>query len=78
MDHRQARRQVPEPHRFTEQHESRLACMDDISDKHNRTNGDTNIARALRSANRRSHDLITAVTSSYPQRNDPGCEGLVE
>ncbi|MFC5059745.1 ISAs1 family transposase [Saccharothrix xinjiangensis] len=31
-----------------------------------RTNGDTNIARALRHANRRSHDLITAVTSSYP------------
>jgi predicted transposase YbfD/YdcC len=31
-----------------------------------RTNGDTNIARALRRANRRSHDLITAVTSSYP------------
>jgi len=31
-----------------------------------RANGDTNIARALRRANRRSHDLITAVTSSYP------------
>ncbi|XVS65529.1 ISAs1 family transposase [Actinosynnema sp. CA-299493] len=31
-----------------------------------RTNGDTNIARALRRANRRSHDLINAVTSSYP------------
>jgi predicted transposase YbfD/YdcC len=31
-----------------------------------RTNGDTTIARALRRANRRSHDLITAVTSSYP------------
>jgi hypothetical protein len=31
-----------------------------------RTNGDTNIARATRRANRRSHDLITAVTSSYP------------
>jgi predicted transposase YbfD/YdcC len=31
-----------------------------------RTNGDTNIARALRRANRRSHDLITAVTSGYP------------
>ncbi|WP_433261511.1 ISAs1 family transposase [Actinosynnema sp. CS-041913] len=30
-----------------------------------RTNGHTNIARALRRANRRSHDLITAVTSSY-------------
>lgn len=31
-----------------------------------RTNGATNIARATRQANRRSHDLITAVTSSYP------------
>jgi predicted transposase YbfD/YdcC len=31
-----------------------------------RTNGGTNIARALRRSNRRSHDLITAVTSSYP------------
>jgi hypothetical protein len=31
-----------------------------------RTNGDTNIARALRRANRRPHDLITAVTSNYP------------
>lgn len=31
-----------------------------------RTNGDANIARATRRANRRSHDLITAVTSSYP------------
>ena len=28
--------------------------------------GATNIARATRQANRRSHDLITAVTSSYP------------
>jgi predicted transposase YbfD/YdcC len=31
-----------------------------------RLNGATNIARATRQANRRSHDLITAVTSSYP------------
>ncbi|SCG69206.1 ISAs1 family transposase [Micromonospora halophytica] len=31
-----------------------------------RTTGATNIARATRHANRRSHDLITAVTSSYP------------
>ena len=31
-----------------------------------RTNGATNIARATRQANRRSHDLIMAVTSSYP------------
>ncbi len=32
-----------------------------------RTNGDTNIARATRRANRRPHDLITAVTSSNPR-----------
>jgi hypothetical protein len=31
------------------------------------TNGETNIARATRCANRRPHDLITAVTSSYPR-----------
>jgi predicted transposase YbfD/YdcC len=31
-----------------------------------RINGATNIARANRRADRRSHDLITAVTSSYP------------
>jgi predicted transposase YbfD/YdcC len=31
-----------------------------------RTAGATNIARATRQANRRSHDLITAVTSSHP------------
>jgi hypothetical protein len=29
-----------------------------------RTNGETNIARATRRANRRPHDLITAMTSS--------------
>ncbi|BEL06336.1 ISAs1 family transposase [Actinoplanes sichuanensis] len=32
-----------------------------------RTTGATNIARATRQANRRSRDLITAVTSSYPR-----------
>jgi len=32
-----------------------------------RTTGATNIARATRQANRRSHDLIIAVTSSYPR-----------
>jgi predicted transposase YbfD/YdcC len=32
-----------------------------------RTTGATNIARATRHANRRSHDLITAVTSSNPR-----------
>ena len=31
-----------------------------------RSTGETNIARATRQANRRPHDLITAVTSSYP------------
>jgi hypothetical protein len=30
-----------------------------------RINGETNIARANRRADRRSHDLIEAVTSSY-------------
>lgn len=32
-----------------------------------RTTGATNIARATRHANHRSHDLITAVTSNYPR-----------
>jgi hypothetical protein len=32
-----------------------------------RTTGATNIARATRQANRRSHDLINAVTSDYPR-----------
>jgi predicted transposase YbfD/YdcC len=33
---------------------------------YHRTTGQTNIARATRRANRHSHDLIQAVTSSYP------------
>ncbi|GAA0730824.1 ISAs1 family transposase [Dactylosporangium roseum] len=33
---------------------------------YHRTTGATNIARATRQANRRSHDLITNVTSGYP------------
>jgi predicted transposase YbfD/YdcC len=33
---------------------------------YHRTNGQTNIARATRHADRRSHDLVTAVTSTYP------------
>ena len=33
---------------------------------YHRTNGETNIARATRRANRRPHDLIDAVTRSYP------------
>lgn len=36
-----------------------------------RINGETNIARANRRADRRSTDLITAVTSSYPNMHDP-------
>jgi hypothetical protein len=32
-----------------------------------RTNDEPNIARATRRANRRPHDLITAVTSSNPR-----------
>jgi predicted transposase YbfD/YdcC len=33
---------------------------------YHRTNGQTNIARATRHADRRPHDLITAVTSNKP------------
>jgi hypothetical protein len=33
---------------------------------YHRGNGETNIARATRRANRRPHDLIDAVTRSYP------------
>ena len=40
--------------------------------------GDTNIARATRRANRRPHDLITAVISSNPRRNDPGGGSFAE
>jgi hypothetical protein len=36
-----------------------------------RTTGPTNIARATGQANRRSHDLITAVNSSYPTTQGP-------
>jgi predicted transposase YbfD/YdcC len=43
-----------------------LATLRNTAIGYHRTNGDTNIARATRRANRRSHDLITAVTSSYP------------
>ena len=32
-----------------------------------RISGETNIARATRRANRRPHDLVTAVTSSNPR-----------
>lgn len=43
-----------------------LATLRNTAIGWHRTNGNTNIARALRRANRRSHDLITAATSSYP------------
>ncbi|GAA0476677.1 hypothetical protein Aca07nite_88290 [Actinoplanes capillaceus] len=36
-----------------------------------RSVGHTNVARATRQANRRSHDLIIAVTSSYPTMQWP-------
>ncbi|WP_412102975.1 hypothetical protein [Plantactinospora sp. KLBMP9567] len=36
-----------------------------------RLSGETNIARAIRCANRRPHDLITAVTSTDPRAQDP-------
>jgi predicted transposase YbfD/YdcC len=43
-----------------------LATLRNTAIGYHRTNGDTNIARATRRANRRPHDLITGVTSSYP------------
>ncbi|WP_250009885.1 ISAs1 family transposase [Actinoplanes sp. M2I2] len=43
-----------------------LATLRNTAIGWHRTTGATNIARATRHANRRSHDLITAVTSSYP------------
>ncbi|MGW3608258.1 ISAs1 family transposase [Micromonospora sp. NPDC005161] len=44
-----------------------IATLRNTAIGYHRTNGDTNIARAARRANRRSHDLITAVTSSNPR-----------
>ena len=41
-----------------------LATLRNTAIGHHRLNGETNIARALRRANRRPHDLVTAVTSS--------------
>ncbi len=43
-----------------------LATLRNTSIGYHRTNGEANIARATRRANRRPHDLITAVTSTYP------------
>jgi predicted transposase YbfD/YdcC len=43
-----------------------IATLRNTAIGYHRTNGEANIARATRRANRRPHDLITAVTSSYP------------
>ena len=43
-----------------------IATLRNTAIGYHRTNGETNIARATRRANRRPHDLITAVTSNYP------------
>lgn len=43
-----------------------IATLRNTAIGYHHTNGDTNIARATRRANRRPHDLITAVTSSNP------------
>ena len=43
-----------------------IATLRNTSIGYHRTNGETNIARATRRANRRPHDLIDAVTSSNP------------
>lgn len=42
-----------------------IATLRNTAIGYHRTNGDTNIARATRRADRRPHDLITAVTSTY-------------
>ena len=44
-----------------------IATLRNIAIGYHRTAGATNIARATRQANRRSHDLIAVVTSSYPR-----------
>ncbi|GIF02143.1 hypothetical protein [Paractinoplanes rishiriensis] len=43
-----------------------MATLRNTSIGFHRTRGDTNIARATRRANRRPHDLITAVISDNP------------
>ncbi len=43
-----------------------------------RINGETNIARANRRADRRSDDLVRAVTSSYPNTQRPCLPTLAE
>jgi predicted transposase YbfD/YdcC len=44
-----------------------MATLRNASIGYHRTNGETNIARATRRANRRPHDLITNATSDYPR-----------
>ena len=44
-----------------------MATLRNTAIGYHRTSGETNIARATRRANRRPHDLITAVTSSNPR-----------
>jgi len=44
-----------------------MATLRNASIGYHHTNGETNIARATRRANRRPHDLITDVTSYYPR-----------
>jgi hypothetical protein len=44
-----------------------MATLRNTAIGYHRTNGETNIARAARRANRRPHDLITAVISSNPR-----------
>jgi predicted transposase YbfD/YdcC len=43
-----------------------MATLRNTAIGYHHINGSTNIARATRRANRRPHDLITAVTSTYP------------
>jgi predicted transposase YbfD/YdcC len=44
-----------------------IATLRNTAIGYHHTNADTNLARATRRANRRPHDLITAVTTSYPR-----------
>lgn len=43
-----------------------MATLPNTAIGYHRINGEANIARAARRANRRPHDLITAVTSNHP------------
>nr|WP_230394709.1 ISAs1 family transposase [Plantactinospora alkalitolerans] len=48
-----------------------MATLRNIAIGFHRLSGETNIARATRRANRRPHDLITAITSTNPRTQDP-------